>query len=615
MNPLNSENPEVKPHKIAIATGTRADWGLLLPLARELQSRGESPVIVATNAHFFPELGMTVDEITDDGFTPVRIPVRRNPDEATADALTGFARFLREERPGCLVMLGDRYEMLGAASAALLEGVPVVHIAGGNVTLGAFDNAIRAAISDMAALHLPETARCADNLRRHLPAGARIVCAGSPGVYNALNTPLMGLAELENSLGFTLGSDFLLVTLHAATVDDVPPVRRYADFLAALRAHLDANPARKVIITYPNSDVNPAPLITLIGEFAASMPGRVLAVPSLGRVRYLSAAALCKAVVGNSSSGIEETPSLGVPTLDIGSRQKGRERGAAVFHCEADYDSIVKGLEQVTSSEAESMAAKADNPYYRPGTPSVQADAILNFIAPGRRYLYLIPARGGSKGIPGKNIRPFGGKPLIAYAIEQGLGLAADPADVVVSTDSEEIAAVARKYGANVPFMRPDYLAADNSGSREVIVHALDFMRDAGRDYDAVVLLQPTSPFRSVDDITAAVGIYEKEDDADMVVSVTEAEDNPYYNAFEADGRGCLHLSKGDGVAVRRQDAPKVWRYTGAVYVINPDSIRRLPMARFPRIIPSPMPSDRAVDLDTPRDWAVAEFLKNYRND
>lgn len=225
------------------------------------------------------------------------------------------------------------------------------------------------------------------------------------------------------------------------------------------------------------------------------------------------------------------------------------------------------------------------------------------------KCLYLIPARGGSKGIPGKNIKPFLGKPLIGYAIEQALSIASDPADVVVSTDSLEIAQIAKSFGANTPFLRPSSLALDSSGSHGVIIHALDFFKNAGIDYDTVVLLQPTSPLRVSDDIRKALSIYSQNLGADMVVSVKEAEANPYYNAFEADANGYLHLSKGDGSIVRRQDAPIVWQYNGAVYVIKADSVRNYPLSKLPNIIPSPMDAARSVDLDSPSDWRIAEFL------
>lgn len=223
------------------------------------------------------------------------------------------------------------------------------------------------------------------------------------------------------------------------------------------------------------------------------------------------------------------------------------------------------------------------------------------------KLLYLIPARGGSKGIPGKNIKPFAGKPLICRSIDHARGAGAKDEDICVSTDSETIKKVVEDYGLHVPFMRPASLATDTAGSYEVILHALDWYAERGVRYDGVVLLQPTSPLRIPEDITGAVAQWMP--GIDMVVSVCEAATNPYYNAFETDAEGNLHISKGDGHYTRRQDAPKVWEYNGAVYVMSADSLRKMPMSRFPVRRPYFMPSSRSVDLDTPADWARAEDL------
>lgn len=221
--------------------------------------------------------------------------------------------------------------------------------------------------------------------------------------------------------------------------------------------------------------------------------------------------------------------------------------------------------------------------------------------------LWLIPARGGSKGIPDKNVKPFCGKPLVCRAAEQALALAA-PGDVVfVSTDSTKIREAALSCGDIVPFMRPDELASDTSSSYSVIMHALQEFGRRGKRFEKVVLLQPTSPLRTLDDIKAALSLWNP--DADMVVSVCEAKTNPYYNAFETDAEGFLHISKGDGRYTRRQDAPKVWEYNGAVYVMTTASLEKSPMSSFRKIIPSPMPSSRSADLDTPSDWLIAEAL------
>lgn len=224
------------------------------------------------------------------------------------------------------------------------------------------------------------------------------------------------------------------------------------------------------------------------------------------------------------------------------------------------------------------------------------------------RPLFIIPARGGSKGIPGKNIKPLGGRPLIAYSIEAARQAGADDQHIILSTDYPSIADTARSLGLEVPYMRPAALATDTAGSREVILDAMDWADRQGIVYDCVVLLQPTSPFRTADDITGALALYSP--DIDMVVSVTPAASNPYYNCFETDpATGFLHISKGDGLYTRRQDAPPAWEYNGAVYVINPLSIRRQPLGAFARRVPFVMPRDRSIDLDTPADWLVAEVL------
>ena len=201
--------------------------------------------------------------------------------------------------------------------------------------------------------------------------------------------------------------------------------------------------------------------------------------------------------------------------------------------------------------------------------------------------VFVIPARGGSKGIPGKNIKPLCGKPLIAYSVEVARQLA-DDRDICVTTDDERIAQVVKNMGLDVPFMRPDYLATDGCGTYEV-------------------LLQPTSPMRTAEDVQAAIDAYTP--DIDMVVTVTEAASNPYYNCYETDENGFLHISKGDGCYTRRQDAPKAWEYNGAVYVINIESLKKGPLGSFRRRKMVEMSRERSVDLDTPLDWMVAEAI------
>lgn len=229
-----------------------------------------------------------------------------------------------------------------------------------------------------------------------------------------------------------------------------------------------------------------------------------------------------------------------------------------------------------------------------------------------RQPLIVIPARGGSKGIPRKNIRPLAGKPLIIYSIEVARQIADDD-HIILSTDDEEIAQVARNTGLPVDYMRPPELATDSSGSREVVIDAMDYADTRGLKYDCVVLLQPTSPLRTAEDVISCIDLYN--DNCDMVATVVEARSNPYYNCFEIDpSTGCLKVSKGDGHYIRRQDAPEAWEFNGAVYAFNPDSIRRYPFGDMQRRLPCPMDPSRSIDLDTLTDWAVAETIINFHS-
>lgn len=220
--------------------------------------------------------------------------------------------------------------------------------------------------------------------------------------------------------------------------------------------------------------------------------------------------------------------------------------------------------------------------------------------------LYLIPARGGSKGIPKKNIKKLGGKPLIYYAIDAVKTI--DPnADICVSSDSEDIIEVVEQYPLAVPFKRPAKLATDKAGSFGVLKHAISFFEKKGKIYDTLVLLQPTSPFRKSKHIKSALELFSL--DLDMVVSVCAAEGNPYYSLFEENDNGFLSLSKTSNFT-RRQDIPKVYEYNGAVYVINVASLKKYDsLAAFPKIKKYEMDRLSSIDLDVPLDWEYAEFL------
>lgn len=221
-------------------------------------------------------------------------------------------------------------------------------------------------------------------------------------------------------------------------------------------------------------------------------------------------------------------------------------------------------------------------------------------------YLVVIPARGGSKGIPHKNIKPLAGKPLIYYSIDVARQFTSDK-NICVSTDDSEIISVVEQYGLKVPFVRPAEFASDTCGSSEVIKHAFEYYSNLGIIYDAIILLQPTSPFRTVDFVNEAVAMYD--DSIDMVTSVRLASCNPYYDGFEDDADGFLRICKGNGKINRRQDAPKVWQQNGSIYVINTKSLMEKGLDGFSRIRKYPMPDIYSVDIDNQFDWKVAELL------
>lgn len=366
-----------KVKRIAIATGTRADWGLLVPLARELKKRGAELEVVATYAHLFPEMGNTIEEIRADGFEPVEIPARIKNTEAVADTVTGFAEYFRQINPDYVVILGDRFEMLGVASAALLTGVKIAHIAGGTVSLGAFDDAIRHSISKMATLHFPETKKCRDRLVMMGEDTRGITIAGALGVYNSLNEKLMTPEEVEQSLGFDLGESYVVGTFHPATLSSITPEEQMRIWIEGMEKIMEEKKDLKYLLTYPNSDTDPKILIEQMEAFRERHRERVCIRPSLGRVRYLSASKGAAAVIGNSSSGIVEIPSLGTPVLDIGERQAGRERSKAVVHCKLEADAIAKGIGAMLSKEARERAMTTPNPYYKKDTPGVIAGKIM----------------------------------------------------------------------------------------------------------------------------------------------------------------------------------------------------------------------------------------------
>ena len=221
--------------------------------------------------------------------------------------------------------------------------------------------------------------------------------------------------------------------------------------------------------------------------------------------------------------------------------------------------------------------------------------------------LIVIPARGGSKGVPRKNIKVLGDKPLIQYTIDAAKGVFHDEF-ICVSTDDFEIKSVVEQLGLKVPFLRPNELASDTAGTYEVLLHAISYYESKGYFPDTLILLQPTSPFRTSAHIKEALKLYHES--IEMVVSVKETKANPYYILFEEDRNGYLKKTK-EANFTRRQDCPKVWEYNGAIYIINVKALKASAISQFTKVCKFEMDETSSHDIDTLLDWRIAEIIIN----
>jgi N-acylneuraminate cytidylyltransferase len=224
------------------------------------------------------------------------------------------------------------------------------------------------------------------------------------------------------------------------------------------------------------------------------------------------------------------------------------------------------------------------------------------------RILYLITARAGSKGLPGKNIKELGGKPLFMYSVDFAKSNMKDDDELCISTNDDELIAIAKANGVDIPFKRSEELASDTATSQDVIAHAVKFYENQGKSFEAIMLLQPTSPFRDKQDFLKMKEAFT--DDVEMDVSVKSSKENPYFTLFEENKDGYLNKSK-SGSFTRRQDCPSVFAYNGSIYLIKIDALKRLTISTFTKIKKVVMPEKRSVDIDTMADWVMAEYYLN----
>lgn len=368
--------------KICIITGTRAEFGLLRLLMQEVQEAPECQLqIVATGMHLAPEYGLTYKEIEQADFNiDYKVDMQLSSDSAISITKSigigtmGFAEAYEHLQPDLVVVLGDRFELISAVTAALIALIPVAHLHGGETTEGAFDEAIRHSITKMAHLHFvaaPDYARRVIQLGEH---PERVFLVGGLGVDAIRQIQLLTREDLEESLDFKFGKKNLLVTFHPVTLGSKSSVSEMADLLKALDELQDTH----LIFTMPNADTGGKELAGMLKEFVVNRP-HARAFESLGHVRYLSCMQFVDGVVGNSSSGLAEAPSMGVGTINIGDRQKGRLSADSIIQCASDFESIHNALEQLYDPAFKKLLSNAVNPYGSGGASHKIAEVIKNY--------------------------------------------------------------------------------------------------------------------------------------------------------------------------------------------------------------------------------------------
>lgn len=354
--------------KICVVTGTRAEFGLLSGIMHAIDNDPDLQLqIIATNMHLSPEFGLTYKEIEAAGFTiSKKVYMLLSSDTPNATAKTvglgfiGFADAYDDLKPDMVMVLGDRYEIISAVATALFYKIPVAHLHGGEITEGAYDDCIRHSITKMSHLHFTSTEEYRKRVIQLGEDPKRVFNIGAPGIENIKNVPLMSKKELESTLdGFKLGEKALLVTYHPVTLENLTTTEQISNLLSAIDEYLDYN----IIFTLPNSDTDGRIIIKLVNDYVAKHPGRAIAYPSLGLKRYLSTLQFVSAVVGNSSSGIIEVSSFGIPTLNIGNRQKGRLAPISVINCGTSKEEIFAGLHKVLSPVMKESLKGIRNPY------------------------------------------------------------------------------------------------------------------------------------------------------------------------------------------------------------------------------------------------------------
>ena len=368
--------------KICVISGSRADYGLLRWIMQFIQ---DDPLlklqIIVTGMHLSPEFGLTYNEIEQDGFRIDRKVEALTSSESSVGiaksiglGLIGFADALDELNPDLIVVLGDRFEIFAAVSAALVACIPVAHLHGGEVTEGAFDDALRHSITKMSHLHFVAAEVYRQRVIQLGEQPDRVFLVGGLGIDNIKRVKLLDRRALEESLDFKFGRKNLLITFHPVTLDNENALNQMEELLAALGELNDT----KLIFTFPNADTGSRTLIQKVKLFVMKHPN-ARAFTSLGQVRYLSSILHVDGVVGNSSSGLIEVPSFKKGTINIGDRQRGRLQATSVINCDPNRDSIAAALDQLYTNEFQTSLSYVVNPYGEGGASKKVVDTLKKY--------------------------------------------------------------------------------------------------------------------------------------------------------------------------------------------------------------------------------------------
>jgi len=357
--------------KICIVTGTRADYGLLRSVILSILNHNDHTLqLIVTGTHLSSEHGYTLQEVISDNIpiaAYVDLLLRSDSPQAISKSaglgLIAFGDTFKSLDPDLLLLLGDRYEILAAAFSSFIMGIPIAHISGGELTLGAYDDAFRHCITKLSSIHFVATEVYRKRVIQMGEHPSTVFNVGALGAEALSNLQLLSRSQLEDALGLHLMPNLLLVTYHPATLHTYSSKQYFSELLRALSSLNNV----QVIFTLPNADADSTIIIKLIQDYCIAHPFAHY-YPSLGQLKYFSLLQFVTGVVGNSSSGLTEVPSFKKGTINIGDRQEGRIRASSVIDCAPDYPSITHAIDQLFSPQFQDQISTTQNPNYQPGT-------------------------------------------------------------------------------------------------------------------------------------------------------------------------------------------------------------------------------------------------------